>query len=153
MTNKEKVLEYFPSAHSVFKDERVEIRYVPEGSTVATAFAFSDTEEGAWEAAVHAGQMILHDRKCEELAQKYIGKAALEHGRSREDEYFRKEWYANRLVDVGYWVGQNSMRMRRCKRTDSEKYKEYLKIEQELEDVKFLLTQELLLIGGRYAAK
>jgi hypothetical protein len=90
--------------------------------------------------------MQEHNRQMEELTKKYISEANLAYGRSVANLWFKKQWYANRIRDLGVIEGLNAMRMRRCKRTDSSTYKKYEKIEQELRQVGEHLILELLCV-------
>lgn len=84
--------------------------------------------------------MKEHNRLMEELTQKYIGKAALKHGRAFPDLFFRKEWYVNRIYDLGVWEGMNEMRQRRCKSITSKLYQKYQTVIQELRHVRGVLA-------------
>jgi hypothetical protein len=90
-----------------------------------------------------------HDRKMEALTEHYIGKATLDHGRSIPDLFFKKQWYANRINDLGRWEGANSQRMRRCRSTESPLWKKGERIECELRQVKDHLILELIMLDHR----
>jgi len=88
--------------------------------------------------------MRRHQNKVEELIEKWVGKVCLQHGRSIPDIWFRKQWYCNRIKDLGVAEGLNSSRMRRCKTMESLTYKKYQEIENEIHFVVDGLILELL---------
>jgi hypothetical protein len=90
--------------------------------------------------------MEEHNRRMEALAEHYVGKNALAHGRSIPDPWVRTQWYANRIYDLGTTEGTCKAGMRRCKRTDSPTYQKYEKIGQDVQHVRDHLILEMLQI-------
>jgi hypothetical protein len=75
--------------------------------------------------------MAEHNRKMALLAEKYIGKQEMERGLAMPDLWFKKQWYCNRIKELGVQAGRTNMRQRKCK-YGSAKWQYYETIEQEL---------------------
>jgi hypothetical protein len=88
-----------------------------------------------------------HERQMEALLVKHIGAKQLEFGRAMNDPFFKKQWYGNRLYDLGVAEGRNAMRMRRCKSWDSPIYQKYQAYETELRQAKETLNLEMVMMG------
>jgi len=103
--------------------------------------AWTEEDEAVVQNAIEG--MREHDRECERLADKWLGAEQREKFRNFPDLWFRREWYVNRLYEIGMWHGMYKMRQRRCKRTDSPTYLKYETTINELEKVKHVLHLEL----------
>jgi hypothetical protein len=88
--------------------------------------------------------MTAHIQKCESLAEFYLGKAALLHGRSISDPWGKRMWYLGQLVYLGQMIGSRQSCMYRCRRTDTPTYQKYAKAVQDLELVVEHIKLEIL---------
>jgi hypothetical protein len=87
--------------------------------------------------------MKAHDDKMEALLVKYFGPNELARGRQQPDLFFKKQWYCNRINQLGVWEGMNNMRMRRCK-YDGKTWRKYQQIENDLQNATAHLILELI---------
>lgn len=89
------------------------------------------------------GIMVALNQECEALAEKYIGKKELDRGRSITDEFLKKQWYCNRIHQVGVNEGSIRVRQGRCK-YGSERHKYFDGLIEELYKLKEHLMLELI---------
>jgi hypothetical protein len=87
--------------------------------------------------------MKAHEEKMEALLVRYFGPIELARGRQQPDLFFKKQWYCNRIKQLGVWEGMNDMRMRRCK-YDGKTWKKYQQIETDLQLAADHLILELI---------
>ncbi len=85
-----------------------------------------------------------HERRMEALAERYIGKVNLEHGRKMSDLFHKKMWYIRRIFNLGQSAGVFKAACQRCKRTNTPTYKKYKKIVDDVEAVMEHLALELV---------
>jgi hypothetical protein len=78
------------------------------------------------------------------LAEKYIGKETLCSGRSIPDLWMKRQWYMNRIFDLGTGAGVARQRMRRCKNIESPIWKRLEKVETECKQLADALMLEML---------
>lgn len=84
------------------------------------------------------------EKKCEALAERYIGKTSLKFGRELQDPWGKQMWYINRIFDLGASAGRFNDARNRCRNRNGIPYKKYDRIASELEQVKEHLALELI---------